>query len=144
MKGFTLLEVLISLTILTLVFLIAIPFSIQSYFRFIVNFESQKLIENLRLLQFMAMVQKNDTSFGVYFLPQKIIFFQGGSFEERDSRYDEEIQIPSFLKISSSSKEIIFSKLEGEPKEPFFISIEAGDQKREIEGNSFGIIDFKQ
>jgi len=144
MKGLTLLEVLISLGILTTILLVAAPLSIQSYFRFIINFESQKLIESLRFLQFMAMTQKNDSSFGAYFLPQKIIFFQGSSFENRDPKYDEEIKIPSFLKISPSLNEIVFLKLEGRPKEPFSILIEAGSQKKEIEGSSFGIIDFKQ
>jgi prepilin-type N-terminal cleavage/methylation domain-containing protein len=144
MKGFTLIEILISLSILVLVFLAIIPFGVQSYFRFMINFESQRIIENLRFWQFMAMTQKNDSSFGAYFLPRKIIFFQGSSFENRDPKYDEEIKIPSFLKISPSLNEIVFLKLEGRPKEPFSILIEAGSQKREIEGSSFGIIDFKQ
>lgn len=143
MKSFTLIEILISLSILTIIFLTFAPLGIKGYFRFVVESESQRIIEELRLSQFMAMTQKNDSSFGAYFLPKKIIFFQGDSFKARDQRYDFEMEIPSYLKVISSPQEIVFSKLEGKPKRPFSIFLEAGGQKVEIKGDSFGVIDFK-
>lgn len=138
-RGFTLVELMLSVSLFVLVATIVFPVTISFYQTQILNDVQGSLVSALRESQMLAIVNKNDTSYGVYLQNDSYTIFSGDSYSERIESEDEIVSIISNVTISGPS-EIVFSKITGLSNIDEIISLSAGQKTREIEITSFGNI----
>lgn len=144
-EGLTLIEVLISISILILLFSSGPFISTKILKDYQISQESNYLVGNLRFLQYLSLYQKNDCSYGIKFLENKYLFlkkYPDGETEAFKSHF-----LPQNLKIEGPS-EIIFEKNTGKPSWSGIVRIIERTnegiilQKREIDINSEGNIEI--
>ena len=113
-KGFTLLEILLVIGIISILLVLVVPISLDFYKNQEIETQTQFLIQTLRKAQLEAMSGELDSSFGVSISSQNYTLFKGNSYTSRDIRYDETFDLPEIIQPSGIS-EVVFSKSEGKP-----------------------------
>ena len=138
--GFTLLEVMLTMALLSLIALSASPFYGNFIFSQEVSVISDELRGSLAKAQFSSMTGKNGSSFGVVIHEGRIILFQGGSFSSREQSFDEAFAIHPRVSISGMS-EVVFEPVTGRPDHQPTITV-SGNGKMEVwEMNSDGVVE---
>jgi prepilin-type N-terminal cleavage/methylation domain-containing protein len=148
--GFTLIELILVVGLFTIVFSSgAIVFGglIQ---RNSLNYYGNQLVQMLREARTNAVVQKNDSSWGLHFNrvipPYSYTFFKGESYAGRDPAFDLAIELPSVVTISQfdlgGSDEFIFNKSDGISLPSGTLSLTAENNVFSISVNSLGLVDF--
>ncbi|OHA70374.1 MAG: hypothetical protein A3H01_00625 [Candidatus Wildermuthbacteria bacterium RIFCSPLOWO2_12_FULL_40_9] len=112
--GFTLVEILLVIGVFTALFYLVAPISLNFYKNQQLESVTQEIIQNLRKAQLKSVSVERDSSFGVHFGGTTYTLFQGNSFSNRDSQYDEVFNIPQVIKMGGL-EEVAFSKLNGIP-----------------------------
>ncbi|OGD69038.1 hypothetical protein A3I18_00695 [Candidatus Campbellbacteria bacterium RIFCSPLOWO2_02_FULL_35_11] len=113
-NGFTLLEVLLSISIISIVFGFSVPIYYSFQVRNDLDVARFALIQNLHRAQSLSQMGEGDSSWGVYIASDKITLFKGSSFATRDINFDEDFSISS--SGISGLQEIIFNKFNGLPQ----------------------------
>ena len=111
-KGFTLVEALLSIAIMAILAGLAAPV----YFVYVTKNNFGLAIDagvrSLRRAQFLAQNQDRDSNWGVYFSNTSIVIYAGNNYAGRDNNYDEKYDFPST--VTSTVVDINFSKFSGE------------------------------
>lgn len=141
-KGFTLIEILISFFIIT-VLLGFISFGIDFYRRQELENQANNIVQTLRRAQSKAISGESDSSFGVYLTENNYTIFKGDSYQKRDSQYDEVFELPGFIILQDTPKEVVFSKFEGRPSLVGNIILKMDDEVRTININKMGKINLE-
>lgn len=115
MKGFTLIEILITIFLIAILASFFVSVGLNFYKSQQLDTQTQAIIQTLRRAQSKAMSVEMDSSFGVYLTSDNYTLFKGDSYATRDIQYDEVFDLPQIIKISGLS-EIVFLKVEGLPK----------------------------
>lgn len=138
-KGLTLIELLIVVAIL----LIITSLSTGFYSRFLLQNAAantvDQLTQTLRKAQVYSMMGKRGGQWGVNYINQKIIIFQGSTYLNRNPIYDEKIDLNPQVNISGFS-EIVFSKTKGLPNQTASIRVSAGNSSKTIAVNQQGVV----
>jgi Tfp pilus assembly protein FimT len=76
-----------------------------------------QIIQNLRLVREDSMVSLNNETYGVKFLTDQYVIYQGASYAARDSSSDRIYELDNALTITTTltNDEINFSKNLGQP-----------------------------
>lgn len=99
-------------------------------------------VNTLRRAQVLAQSVDNDDHWGVYIENEKITLFKGGSFQTRDTNYDEVISIPGSI-TPSELQEVVFIKPFGIPQDVGSTQLTSPiNEVRHITINQKGTIDF--
>ena len=114
-KGFTLLEMLLSIAILTLLAGLSVPIYRSFYTKNDLNLSSETLVHALRRAQSESQGVLNDSSRGVYIESGNIRLFSGSSYATRDVNLDENFEIPQNIQLSGLN-EVVFDKVSGLPQ----------------------------
>lgn len=122
MSGFTLLEVLISITIIAILTIVSAPFYFSIQMQNDLNLAEAAIAQTLRRAQVLSRTVSYDTPWGVYVENGAITLFKGLSFSMRDISFDEVTDLSSNL-IVSGVQETIFTKLNGFPQTTGTITI---------------------
>lgn len=137
-SGFTLMEVLIVIAMSILLAGLTLPIG----FRF---FQSQMLDEAalgvgsaLDRAGTMAGQGKNDSAFGVKFLPGGYTVFQGGSYASRTVGEDENFVLASNIAVAGAD-EIVFSKI-GATTTPASVTLTLGQDTETVSVGAFGYV----
>lgn len=115
MKGFTLIEILLSITLISIIAGIGIPIYQSFQNRNSLNLATEGFVQLLRRAQTLSRAVDGDTSWGVYIASNTITLFQGLDFTNRNADFDELFDISSSVSITGL-QEIVFSKFSGEPQ----------------------------
>lgn len=113
-QGFTLIEILLSITCLAIVSAVAIPIYQSFQVRNDLNIASNTVLSSLRRAQIISQAPDGDTSSGVKLQSASITIFRGVSYAARDITLDEIFDVPTDISFSGVS-EIVFSKTFGLP-----------------------------
>ena len=115
MNGFTLIEILITVSLISILGFFLFSIGLNFYKSQQLETQAQEILQTLRRAQSKATSVELDSSFGVYFdnVNKKYILFKGNSYSPGDP-YNEEFDLPSFITLSGLS-EVVFLKLEGVP-----------------------------
>jgi prepilin-type N-terminal cleavage/methylation domain-containing protein len=141
-KGFTLIEVVLSLSVLLILSAASLPIIWPYLTQNDLEVATQVTTESLRRAQVLAMAQKKDSSWGVKIQANNVIIFQGTSFENRDNSFDELINFLITLQVSGPD-EIIFEKLSGIPNQNGNIVLSNSEnQSKSVNINSKGLITY--
>jgi len=140
MKGFTLIEILIVIFLISILAFFFASVGLNFYKSQQLESQTQTILQTLRRAQLNAMSVELDSSFGVYLTNDSYILFKGSSYaNNRDPQYDEVFDLPEIINVSGLS-EITFSKFEGKPNVTGNIILNSGGESRTININKFGTI----
>lgn len=113
-RGFTLIEVLLSVTIISMMVGLSMPI-FQSYQnRNEVELAAQNLAAALRRAQVYARSGSDDSQWGIQIQSNTVTLYKGAVFASRDTTYDETYTIPPTISVSGDAT-TVFAKLSGLP-----------------------------
>lgn len=138
-KGFTLLEILLVIGIISILLVFIVPVSLDFYKSQQLETQTQSVIQTLRRAQSKAMSVELDSSFGVYIGVSNYTLFKGNSYLSRDAQYDEIFDLPELINLTGLS-EVVFSKFEGKPNVIGNVILTSNSDTRTININQVGRI----
>lgn len=138
-SGFTLLEVLVTVTVIGLLAGFAAPVYQSFQVRADVDIAALSTVHNLRRAQSLAMASAGDSTWGVRVGPGSIVVFQGESYASRDAQFDEVTAINTALTLGGMT-EVVFSKVSGLPVSTGIISFSARERTLTVTINSHGMV----
>jgi len=141
-RGFTFIELLIVIAIITVLLGLSVPVGINFYRKQQLDTVTNGIVQALRRAQLKAMSQA-DYSFGVYVdngYAGEYILFRGDSYGASDDQ--ESFNVPSSFSFSGLS-EIVFSELKGIPSATGSIVFTSGNNIGTIYINEFGKISYE-
>jgi len=141
-KGFTLLEILLTIAVLLIIVAISVPVSITFQLKNDLNIAEISIAQSLRRAQLLAQSSDADTDWGVKIETGSITIFKGSNFASRDINFDEVFDF-SLSITPSGFTEIVFSKFYGAPQSIGTTTLSSSiNETREIFINEKGIVDY--
>lgn len=142
LTGFTIIEVLLSVVIMSMIAGVGIPIYQSFQNRNELDIASVSITQSLRRAQVLAQAVDGDTAWGLYVQSGSITLYKGNNFIARDTGFDEDFQIPTNITISGT-QEYVFSKFTGEPLSTGVITLTSvNNESRTITVNEKGMIDY--
>lgn len=146
-QGFTLIEILLVVGISVLIFAFSTPYSLNFYRTQLVEEVRNNVISALQQARHNAVLQKNDSSFGVTLseVSDSYVLFQGEDYNDadgvngRDSSLDEVYPVISEITFSDLT-DVVFSKLTGLPSATGTITISYDSVVKTILVEDFGVV----
>lgn len=114
MRGFTLLEVVLSLAVLSALAFAGFIFSRTIIIDADLDSSATGFVENARRAQMLSRGSDGDSTWGIHIQNGSMTLFKGANYGSRDSLYDEIIDIPTTI-TPSGATDVVFSKLTGFP-----------------------------
>lgn len=140
-EGFTLLEVVLSITIVFMIFSVAAPIYQDYQIRNNIDTSVSTIIENLRRAQTMSLASDGDSTWGVNVANGVVTLFKGINFAARDVSFDEIYDMPNII-TPAGLTEIVFSKLNGEPNSTGILTLTTNGNVRSISINEKGSLTY--
>ncbi|MDQ3076041.1 MAG: type II secretion system GspH family protein [bacterium] len=139
-SGFTLIEMLLSVSIIGVMALMSVPVYQSFQTRNDLDITATSVAESIRRGQVLAQGMDGDTLWGVRIETGNIVIFKGSSFTLRDSEFDEVFAVPASITPSGIS-EITFAKLSGLPSVNGTITLtSSANETRNISINQKGMV----
>lgn len=139
--GFTLLELLLSVTIISLL----AGLSLSVYRTLIkkndLDITANSIVSSLRRAQILSQSIDGNTTWGVKAQNKSIVIFKGASFASRDTNFDEVFDISSEISISGVT-EVVYAKFSGLPQITGTINLSTENDSRSITINEKGTITY--
>lgn len=140
--GFTLLELLTSVAILTIVAGLSLPVYQSFVGRNDLDLSVQTVTSMIRRAETYARSGKTDTSWSVAIQSGVVTIFQGTSYVTRNTAYDETYDLPDSVTPSGLS-EIQFSELKAAPNTTGTITLTSNtNDTRTLTLNAKGMVDY--
>ena len=140
-KGFSLLELLLVVAMMAAVFAFSAPFTINFYRTQLVDEVQSNLIDALQIARHNAVLQKNDSNFGVHIdgdLHQYVIFQTPDlTYDSHVLEQDEVFPIIDTITFTGLT-DVVFSKLTGSPNATGTINIAFNNLSKGILLDDFG------
>jgi len=142
MKGFTLLEVLLSVATITVIAGIGIPVYQSLQVRNDLDIAAITTTQSLRRAQTLSTAVEGDTSWGVRVQSGSITLFRGANYTGRDTNFDELFDMPTSI-APSGLQEVVFTKFSGEPQATgTVVLISNTNETRNITINAKGMVSY--
>lgn len=142
MKGFTLLEVLLSVATVAIIAGMGIPIYQSLQVRNDLDIAAVTIVQNFRRAQTLAQAIDGDTSWGLYIQSGSITLFQGASYASRDANFDEVFDVPINI-VPSGMQEVVFTKFSGEPQATGTVTLISNTNEiRNITVNAKGMVSY--
>lgn len=140
--GFTLLEVLLSVGLITILAGLSMPVAQRFQVQNDMTIASTTIAQNLRRAQLESQAVDGDSTWGVKIQSGSIVMFQGASYASRIATYDELFDLPTSI-TPSGLGEVVFAKMTGLPQSTGTVTLtdNAGVVKA-IVVNSKGTINY--
>lgn len=138
-NGFTLVELLLVAALMLMMGALLFPLGITFYRAQMLNETGEGIASVLRKAQSFTITGKNDASYGVRFLPDAYVLYEGASYTLRDISGDEVYPLPSTV-ILSGFEEVHFEPFSGMPSQTGSIDIATGGESVQIEVLTSGVI----
>lgn len=141
--GFTLLEVLLSVTILALLAGLSLPVYASFQSRNDIDLTTQSIAFALRRAETYSRAVTGDSQWGVEIQSNAAILFKGAVFAGRDTSFDENIPLSSTISRSGLS-EVVFTKFTAAPSATGTITLVSGSSNdtRTITINAKGMVNY--
>lgn len=142
-KGFTLIEALLSVTIMSILVFLSVPLYQSFQVRNDLDIAGNTVAQSWRRASILSQAMDGDTTWGVRVATSTgIVIFKGTSFAVRDNTYDEFFELQSSI-IPTGLQEVVFAKFTGLPQATgtLVLTTVAGEVKN-IVINSKGSVDY--
>lgn len=140
-RGFTLIELILVTTIVTLVGVFVLPVAFSVYSSQVLTETVDGMSGVLRRAQGFALAGRHGASFGVHFTDGAYTLFEGSSYETRVLAADETMPVPATISVQGPA-DILFASVTGVPNVAG--TIEVANEQRMIPVTilSTGIIEW--
>jgi prepilin-type N-terminal cleavage/methylation domain-containing protein len=141
-KGLTLIEILLSVTIITVLVGLSLPIYVSFANRNDLDIATQDIVSLLRRGQVYARSGNGNNQWGVRFQTNSAILFKGNDFASRDISYDEEVSLAGPT-IASGISEVVFAQLTGAPSASGNVNLTgANNESKTVTINAKGMVSF--
>jgi len=123
MSGFSLIELMLVMTMFGVVTAFMFPMSISLYQSQVLTEVESGMRTTLQTAHTRAVSQKSDSAHGVKVLENSYVLFEGYSYDTRENENDTSVQIPNSF-IHSGFDEIVFAQYTGVPSATGTLSLE--------------------
>lgn len=113
-RGFTLLELLLSVAVIGLLAGISIPVLSRVQTKTDLDTATAVFVSSLRRAEALAQSVDGDTSWGVHTASGVVVLFKGISYAGRDATYDEIFSVPTTITVSGLT-DVVMNKFTGYP-----------------------------
>jgi prepilin-type N-terminal cleavage/methylation domain-containing protein len=142
MKGFTLIEVLLSIAIIGIMTAISIPVFYNYQIKNDTYLAVSTIVQSLRRAQILTQAVEVDAAWGVKVQQGGIVLFKGTTYSSRDVSFDEVFDMSTTI-IPSGLSEVVFNKMTGLPMQIGNITLTSNvNQSKSLTINSKGMIDY--
>jgi prepilin-type N-terminal cleavage/methylation domain-containing protein len=141
-RGFTLLEVLLTIALMSILFAFSTPIYQSLQARNSLDVATDTSVQMLRRAQILSQAVDGDASWGVRIQNDEITLFRGNDFASRTTDFDEFFKLSAAITFSGLS-EIVFAKFSGEPSTTGILTFTSStNEVRVAEINSKGVIHY--
>jgi prepilin-type N-terminal cleavage/methylation domain-containing protein len=141
-RGFTLLEMMLSVAIITMLAGLSLPVYSSLQARNDLDLTAQSVASALRRAQTAVRAEKNDSQWGVAIVSNQLVLFKGASYATRDSSYDEITVIPATITPTGMS-EVVFAKLTAVPSTTGTVTLTSSSgTARTVVMNGKGMVEY--
>ena len=141
MRGFSLIEILLSIAAIAIISGIGAPIYFSFQQRNDLDISANEVIQTLRRAQTLACAVKGDSDWGVALQNNQIVLFKGSAYSTRDAGFDEIFIIPKYIS-SPGDSQIVFKKFICEPyaSGQITLTLQNTNETRTIAINSKGMV----
>jgi prepilin-type N-terminal cleavage/methylation domain-containing protein len=145
-RGFTLLELLLSVAVISLLAGLSLPVYRTLMKKNDLDIAANTIASSLRRAQILSQAVDGDTAVGVDVVwgvrtqPGGIILFKGASYTGRDTDFDETFEVPVTIDVDDT--EVIFTKFTGYPQATGTINLSTENDTRAVTINEKGTITY--
>jgi prepilin-type N-terminal cleavage/methylation domain-containing protein len=141
-KGFTLIEMLLSVTIIGLLAGLSLPIYESFNRRNDLDVAAQHVSTTLRRAATYARAMYGDSAWSVRIDSTGATLFEGTSYGTRDTAYDEFTEIPGSITVSATT-EVQFAKMSGQPGSAASVTLTSStSDTRVITVNAKGMVSY--
>lgn len=141
-RGFTLIEVMLSVVIIGVLAGVSLPIYNSFAVRNDLDLTTQQVVSSLRRAQTYARGMQGDSAWSVEVQASVVTLFKGTNFAARDTKYDEVVILPASASVSGLS-EVQFSKLSAVPNITGSIALTSNaNETRTITINAKGVVSY--
>lgn len=141
-RGFTLVEMLLSVSIISLLAGLSLPVYASFQNRTDLDIAAQSLASALRRAQIYSRGVSGDAQWGVEIQPGAFTLFKGATFASRDTAYDEVTTVSPSTTVAGVG-EVLFTKLSGAPNTTGTVTLTSiNNDVRTITINAKGMVTY--
>lgn len=140
-QGFTLLELLLAVAMVTVLAGIGAPVAIRAQTRNDLDAAVTVWVSTLRRSEVRAAAVDGDSQWGGHIQNGSITLFKGVSYAARDTNFDEVFTLPITISIGGTN-EVVMSKLSGYPAAVGTTTLSAGADSAAVTINSRGMVQW--
>lgn len=143
--GFTLIEVLLVITLITIVLGLSAPVVRQFQLREQVNVGVSNVALQWRRAALLARHQSENSAWGVAVIGDEAILYRGDSYASRDASYDEALDITAQdQSLSGGASDLNFSPLDGYPDADAGVTLSnGGSYEKSVSINQIGVVEYQ-
>jgi type II secretory pathway pseudopilin PulG len=140
MRGFTLVEVLLTIGISMLLLALTVPIGLPYYQAQVADETTTDVLLNLRRAHTEARLGKNANSFGVRFFPDHYVTFEGENFASLVAGSAQEFILPGGATLATTHNEFVFASSSGLPMATGTIAVSLFGATRTLLVRESGVI----
>ncbi len=140
-RGFSLIELVVTMGLLAVIIALATPTLTSLYHRNDVALVTQAVVTSIRRAQTLAAAGANDGSWGVQIGTSSVVVFQGDSYPKRDLTQDDLTPYPSPVTVTGSSQYIFVEMGATTTASTTVLTTGTGDS-RTLTVNAYGTITY--
>jgi prepilin-type N-terminal cleavage/methylation domain-containing protein len=142
LRGFTLLEVMLSVSILAIMAGIMMPMYLSFMTRNDLDIAVNTIVEGFRRAQTLSQAGGGDTTWGVHIQTGSILLYKGVNYASRDATYDEDTSMPNSI-VPAGVLDVVFAKATGLPQSYGTTTLTSqNNETRTITLNQKGMVDY--
>ncbi len=139
MKGFTLAEMLLVVTIIVILSLIGTPLFSRLIMQTSVTRTAEQIVATMRKAQSYAMSDKQNSNWGVTYTGGNMVLFSGTTYATRTAAFDETTALNPNIAITGFT-ETVFLKPTGNVAAPVTINLTEPERSETITVNTQGVV----
>lgn len=140
-QGFTLLELLLSVAIISLLAGLSLPVYRTLLSKNDLDIAAQVSANSLRRAEILSQATDGDNTWGVKAQNGSIVIFKGASYATRDTTFDETFNVPASITVGGTT-EILFAKFTGLPQTTGTLNLSSESDSRAVTINSKGMVNY--